>query len=73
MATQTAQDLATLDTLIIERHNASHPEKLAPDGWTDDWIFRVLLNPRRVRPSRQEAQALANWTRAHEEKETGCR
>jgi hypothetical protein len=55
---------ATLDAVVIEHHNARHPEELSPDGWTDEWVCRVLLAPSRVRPSLQEAQALKNWARA---------
>ena len=54
-----------IDTFIIEYHNATHPEELSADGWTEDWVFRVLLAPQRVRPSLKEAQALRNWARAH--------
>jgi hypothetical protein len=57
-------DLAAIDALIIDQHNASHPEELSPDGWTDEWIFRVLLAPSRVRPRLQETEALKNWARA---------
>jgi hypothetical protein len=30
-------------------------------GWTVEWVFRVLLAPRRVRASHQEAEALQNF------------
>jgi hypothetical protein len=64
--TKTIQDIAAIDALIIEHHNAWHPEALSPEGWTADWVCRVLLPPSRVRPSLQEAQALANWARAQQ-------
>jgi hypothetical protein len=60
----TQPDTMALDTLIIEHHNATHPEAIFQDGWTEDWVFRVLLAPRRVRASRQEAQALRNFARS---------
>ena len=65
MQLEKALDPATIDALVIEHHNARHPEELSPDGWTDEWVFRALLAPGRVRPSLQEAQALKNWARAH--------
>jgi hypothetical protein len=49
------------DNLVIEQHNATHPEELSPYGWTDEWVFRVLLTMPPVRASRQEEEALWNF------------
>ena len=57
-------ELATIDALIIDQHNAWHPEELSPDGWTDEWVLNVLLAPSRIRPRLQEAEVLKHWARA---------
>jgi len=51
--------LSAADALRIDVHNVTHPEPLSPYGWTAE---KVLA--RRVRPSRQEAQALRNFAHA---------
>ena len=54
-------DPATIDALTIEHHNGWHPEELDADGWTDEWVCRVLLAPGRVWLSYQEAEALRHF------------
>jgi hypothetical protein len=51
------------EALRIAKHNAIHPEPLSPYGWTDEWVARVFLPMVPVRASRQEAEALRNFTR----------
>ena len=33
--------------------------------WTAEWVFRVLLAPRRIRPSYQEEEALRHFEQSH--------
>ena len=52
-----------IDALIIDQHNAWHPEELSPYGWTDAWFASTFLPMVPVRESQQEAEALQNFTR----------
>jgi len=56
-----ADQVEVFDSLIIEQHNATHPEELSPYGWTDEWVFQVLLTMPPVRASWQEEEALSNF------------
>ena len=47
----------------IARHNATHEERIDPNGWVDKWVFQVLLHPRCIKTSRQEEEALRNFDR----------
>ena len=47
----------------IAQHNATHEERIDPNGWVDKWVFQVLLHPRCVQPSTQEDEALQNFER----------
>jgi hypothetical protein len=53
-----------VDVASIEHHNASHPELIVPGAWSVDWVLQTLLAPSRVRPSRQEEEALQNFERS---------
>jgi hypothetical protein len=46
------------DVFAIEDHNATHPEAIEWGGWTDVWVFRMLVPPHRVQCSRQEDRVL---------------
>jgi len=48
----------------IAKHNATHDERIDPNGWVDKWVFQVLLHPGHVRPSAQEDEALQNFERS---------
>jgi hypothetical protein len=47
--------------LSFEDHNATHPEAIEWGGWTDAWVFRVLVPPHRVQCSRQADRALQHF------------
>ena len=50
-----------------EGHNATQPKSDVWSGWTDEWLFRVLLAPQRVRASYQEEEALRHFEQAQRE------
>jgi hypothetical protein len=52
------------DALQIIEHNASHPERISPDSWTEAWFTKSFLGRIRPRESRQEEEALRNFARA---------
>ena len=39
----------------------------APSHWTDEWVFRVLCAPHRVRASSQEEEALRHFEQPQRE------
>ena len=49
------------DVFAIEDHNATHPEAIEGGGWTDVWVFWVLVPPHRVQCSCQEDRALQHF------------
>ena len=52
-----------LESREIAQHNATHEEQIDPNGWVDKWVFQVLLQPRCVKSSPQEDEALRNFER----------
>jgi len=53
--------------LETEGHNAPQDGGDRLSAWTAEWVFRVLLAPRRVRTSYQEEEALRNFARSQRE------
>jgi hypothetical protein len=54
------------NVFTIEDHNATHPKAIAWGGWTDVWVFRVLVPPHRAQCSRQEDRALQHFAQTKE-------